>query len=180
MNLKLFTIAALLSATMSVLAVFVYHKNYSRKVVYIDIKRVFNEFAMKKELEEKYKQTEKQRNKILDSLSFDLKVLSKHLVEQREENKKIENEEAYQFEYAKEKFLKFKRQFEEDNAALSSKYDAQILAQLTQYVSDYGKRMKYDIILGADGNGNLMYSNEAHNISEDVIIYINNKYKGVE
>ena len=135
---------------------------------------------MKKELEKEYERTQKGRDKILDSLSFNLKLMSKHLNELKNTKVEIPKDELYQFEYNREEYLKLKKQYQEDNAVLSQKYDNQILAQLTQYVIEYGKKNNYDIILGADGNGSLMYSKETYNISEDIIVHINNKYKGID
>ena len=61
--------------TISVLSIFIYHKCIKQKTAYIEIKKVFNGFQMKKELEEKFKQTAKTREKIIDSLSFNLKLM---------------------------------------------------------------------------------------------------------
>jgi outer membrane protein len=180
MNIKTILITVILSLLISSAALFVYHKSFATKTAYIDIKKVFNGFQMKSELEQKYKGTEKERSKILDSLAFNLKVMSKHLNELETQKKTLAKEEINQFEYTREKYLKLKEQFGQDNAVLSQKYDDQILAQLTQYIMEYGKQNNYDIILGADGNGSLMYSKEAHDISEEVIIFINNKYKGID
>lgn len=135
---------------------------------------------MKKELEKEYEKTQKGRDKILDSLSFNLKLMSKHLNEQKNSKVEINKDELYQFEYNREEYLKLKKQYQEDNAVLSQKYDNQILAQLTQYVIEFGKKNNYDIILGADGNGSLMYSKESYNISDEIIVFINNKYKGID
>jgi outer membrane protein len=51
---------------------------------------------------------------------------------------------------------------------------------MSQYINDYGKKNNYDLILGADGSGTLMYSKAKYDISEEIIIFINNKYKGVD
>lgn len=162
------------------LSLLVYHKYFKQKTAFIEIKKVFNSFAMKKELEEKFKQTTKVREKIIDSLSFTLKLMSKQLNEQKNTKEGINKDMAYQFEYKREEFLKLKNRFDEDNASLSQKYDSQILEQMTQYVTEYGKKNNYDLIFGADGNGTLMHAKENYNISDEVIVYVNNKYKGVE
>lgn len=180
MKLKQILMTILLSALMSSAIVLAYHWIFAVKTAYIDIKKVFNGFQMKSELEEKFKRTEKERTKILDSISFDLKVMSKHLNDQQIEKKNILQDEISRFEYTREKYMSLKSRFEEDNAALSGQYDSQILAQLTQYVIEYGKARNYDIILGADGNGSLMYSKDAYDISDEVIVFINNKYKGID
>jgi outer membrane protein len=180
MKLRSLFITVLISGFVCFVALLLYHKFYSTKTGYIEIKKVFNGFQMKAELEEKYKHTQKVKDQILDSLSFNLKLLSKHLNEQKNAKADINKEEILQFEYKREEYLKLKNQYQEDNAALSQKFDDQILAQLTQYVIEFGKKNNYDMILGADGNGSLMYSKEFYNVSDEVIIFINNKYKGLD
>lgn len=180
MTLKQILINLLLFGLLSTVALFVYHRCYATRPAYIEIKKVFNGFQMKTELEGKYKMTQKGRDKILDSLSLNLKIMSKHLNEQKNQKGEVNKEELYQFEYNREEFIKLKKQYEEDNAALSRKYDEQILTQLTQYVIEFGKKNGYDIIFGADGNGSLMYAREVYNVSDEVILFINNKYKGID
>jgi outer membrane protein len=162
------------------LSLFVYHKCFRQKTAYVEIKKVFNSFQMKKELEEKYKQTAMAREKMIDSLSFDLKLISKQLNEQQISKEGLNEDLVRTFEFKREEYLKLKKQYNEDNAALSQKYDSQILEQMNQYVIEFGKKNHYDLIFGADGNGSLMHANDAYNISDEVIIYINNKYKGIE
>ena len=180
MKIKSLLTTTLLSGAICLVALLVYHKFYTSKNAYIEIKKVFNGFQMKAELEEKYKRTEKSRARLLDSLSFNLKVLAKHLNDQKEKKADINKDEIYQFEYSRDEFVKLKNQYQEDNAALSRKFDEQILTQLTQYVIEFGKEHNYEIIFGADGNGNLMYSKEKNDISDEIIVFINNKYKGID
>lgn len=175
MNLKQILITSLLFIAISIISITTYHFCFQKKTAYIEIKKVFNAFVLKKELEEKYTQTAKTRAKIIDSLSFRLQILSKEL-QSNKENKDL----LQHFEIKRAEYFKAKNEFEEDNAALSQKYDSQILEQMTQYVVDYGKKGHYTYIYGAEGNGTLMYANENANISDDVIMYINNRYKGLE
>jgi len=160
---------------LAVAPVLIYHTCFQPKMAYIDIPKVFAGFEMKKELQAKYKDTETARAKLLDSLSFDLQRLSAK-VRAEKENKEL----MYEFDAQRQDFFKRKKQIEEDNAVLSNQYDKQILEQMSQYVMDYGKSKGYDLILGTDGNGTLMFANEKYNISVEVTAFINNKYKGIE
>src|SRR5437588_436037 len=90
-------------------SLWIYHKNFKQKTAYIDIKKVFNGFQMKKELEEKFKQTQKVREKMVDSLSFNLKLMSKQLNEEKNAKKEIDKDRIYAFEYKREEFFKLKR-----------------------------------------------------------------------
>jgi outer membrane protein len=179
MKSKTLLLTVLLSCLLSLISVCVYHAFYGRKIAYIELKKVFDGFHMKAELETKYKEVEKQKNKILDSLSFKLKIMSKHFNE-IEDKTKIDKNELEQFGYRKEEFMGLQKQYQEENAVLSRKYDGQILERLTQYVIEFGKLHHYDIIFGAEGNGTLMYAREGINVSEDVIKFVNNKYKGID
>jgi outer membrane protein len=161
-------------------SLFIYHKMLESKTAYVDIKKVFNSFQMKKELEKKYKQTENERNKVLDSLIVEINILAKHLNEQKLTAVKIEREVEEQFEYKREKYLRLKKQFEADNAALSSKFDQEIVERMNQYIAEYGRNKNYDFIYGADGDGTIMYSNSKYDLSDQVSQFINNKYSGIE
>ncbi len=175
MKTKQLIVCSAIVITVAALSVVTYQYCFSGKTAYIDIKKVFNEFALKKELEDKYAVTAKYRAKILDSLSTDLKLLSA-----RVQADKKNTELMLQFEDKRDAFIKARERFEEDNAVLSQKYDGQILEQMTQYVTDFGKKNGYKYIFGAEGNGTLMYAETNENISEEIIKFINNKYKGIE
>jgi Skp family chaperone for outer membrane proteins len=158
-----------------VISLYTYHRCFEKKIAYIDIPKVFNGFEMKKEMQEKYKKTEVTRQRVLDSLSLELQMLSRKL-----QSDKNNRELMFEFDSKREIYFKKQRQNEEDNLALSTQYDKQILGQMSQYMLDYGKANGYDVILGADGQGGLMYADEMLNISDEITEYINDKYKGVE
>lgn len=158
-----------------ILSLFIYHKNFATKVVYIDIPKVFNRFDMKTELQEKYKKVEAGRKRIIDSLAFNLQIMSKKM-QSNQNDKQL----MYEFDVKREEYFKKKNLTEQDNVALSNQYDKQILERMTQYIVEYGKNNKLDIIMGADGNGVLMYANEKYDRSEEIITHINKKYKGIE
>lgn len=178
MNLKAIIIIVITSVIVSLTSVFVYHSSMKQKIGYIEIKKVFDGFQMKKELEDKFKQNTKVKERILDSLSFNLKLMSKQLNEQQGSTKGVDKDLVYAFEYKREEFLKLKNQYNDESSVLSRKYDAQILERLTQYVIEYGKNNGYKMIFGADGNGSLMYATDDYNVSSPVIEFINKKYSG--
>ncbi|MCW3084173.1 MAG: hypothetical protein JWP12_1539 [Bacteroidetes bacterium] len=141
---------------------------------YVLISEVYNGFEMKKEMEKKFLLVKNSREKILDSLELELKILGARIQKENEKNPAT----IAEFTTRRDEYVERKKTYEEDNNALSQKYDKEILAQLNQYVKNYGEENKYAYIFGSDGNGSLMYANEGDNITKEVIIYINNKYKG--
>ena len=152
----------------------IYSRPQRPRYGYVVIADLYNGFDMKKEMEKKYLEVKNAREKILDSLEVELKMIGSRI---RQENGKDKARIA-SFEGKRNDYLELKKTYGEDDAALSKKYDQQILAQLNQYVKNYGEQNKYSYIFGNDGNGSLMYAADAENITKEVTAYINLKYKG--
>jgi outer membrane protein len=144
------------------------------KTGYIVIEDVFNSFQLKKEMQRKYEKTRSASTRIIDSLQFELQTLANRL----DKTKDPDKNEVVQFEQKRDEFLKKKQKTTEDLQALSNEYDKEILAQLNQYVHDYGTENGYTYIFGNDNNGSLMYAHDAVNITQNVLQYINSKYQG--
>lgn len=143
------------------------------KTGYIVISQLYDGFELKIEMEKKYLATKNARQKILDSLAFEITLMEKKM----EVKEKVVDNQNYD-EKVQEYLLK-KKTFDEDNDALSQKYDEQIITQLNQYVKDFGKAYQYTYIFGTGGNGSLMYANESEeDITKKVLEYINKKYNG--
>ena len=168
-------IGLILTACIMVFALVLYFKT-SPKTAYININEVFNQFDLKKQLEKKYLQTKQSRDKILDSLKFNLQTISNKL-----NNSKLNNDTLVNyFNFKKEEFYQKKDVFDSDNQNLSKQLDSEVLSQLNQYVKDFGKEKKYDYIFGTDGNGSIMYATESNDITKEIVEYINLKYKGIK
>ncbi|HBX50424.1 MAG: hypothetical protein A2275_14870 [Bacteroidetes bacterium RIFOXYA12_FULL_35_11] len=167
-------IIVLLSVILSLIVVFVYNKITAPNVAYVDLGKLYSEFSLKKELEQKYKQTSELRKNILDSLRLQIQIKSKNSA-----LKKNEKDQA-ELNLLKEQYYYKEQQFTEDNRVLSEKYNEQVLNQMNQYVMDFSKDKAYDFVFGANSSGSLMYASSAYDITEQVTNYINEKYQGVK
>lgn len=141
---------------------------------WVNLSKVIKEFSYKKELESELLNIVEIRKGKIDSLESELKNLS-----QRVDLKK-NKDEVILFEAKKTEYFQKKQQFQEDSQALAAKYDEKIYAQLNQYIQDFGKENDYAYVFGAEGSGSLMYAQEEDDVTEAVIKFINNKYKGLE
>jgi outer membrane protein len=150
--------------------------NSRPKTAFIIVGEVFNQFDMKKDSEKKFTLVKNERQKIVDTLAFRLRLLAKKIDQDKAKNK----EDVNTYNIGREEFYKKQKAFEEDNSHLTKQYDSEILTQLNQYVKDYGKENGYQYIFGSDGNGSLMYAEDQTNITKPVIEYINKKYKGTK
>jgi outer membrane protein len=130
----------------------------NKKTAFIINQRVFSEFSGKKELEKKLNDLRAKNNISVDSLSF-LIQRSSNPVDVR----------TYQAGIDEIKLME---------QQLSEKYTADIWKTINQLVSEFGKQNGYDFVLGAAGNGSLMYANEANDVTDQVILFVNKKYLG--
>lgn len=172
MTKKDYIIIGLVVALFAALAIYI--KATQKQTAFVKVTELYNEFDMKKELEANYMQIEKGRKAQLDSLEIELKLMNKRFDAEGTGNKEMVN----LFEMKRENYLLKKQQFEEDNALMQQTYNADIMKQLNQYVSDFGVENKYEYIFGAEGSGAIMHAEKSKDITNEVKTYINAKYKG--
>jgi len=156
------------------LTAFVATQHFNKpKTVYVELGKVYNDFAMKKELQTKYDAMAQSRKSILDSLELQLKLMSAQLQDDEK------NVPAFQlFEAKKQEYLTKKQQFDEDNSAVSAQYNEQITKQMTQYMEEFGKEKNYTYIYGADGSGVIMHADKELNVTDQAVQYLNQRYQG--
>src|ERR1700749_2451755 len=142
-------------------SIYLYDRIKRPKTAYVIIQEVFNNFELKKEYEKRLTLTKNSRQKLIDSLEFELKLLGKKIESENGKNK----EDINVFSVKRNIFFEKKKTFEEDDERQTKEYDQQIIAQLNQYVKNYGKENGYTYIDGNDGNGSLMYAEEGDNIT---------------
>ena len=78
----------------------------------------------------------------------------------------------------REEFMMRQQQLTGDQEAQTKQYNDQIFKQINQYVQDLRKEKKYDVVLGASGNGAVMAADEKYDITPELVEYMNQKYQG--
>lgn len=173
-KISLSTVLSIIAIALAVFSAYAVSKQ-NRKIGYVLVTDLFNEFDLKKEMETKYTNARNARKKIVDSLEIDLSVLSGRI-----KMNKASEEDKVLFERKRIEYEQKMQMFDQDNTFMSKQFDEQIIKQLNQYVSDFGKENKYDIIYGNTSSGSIMYGTDDLNITKPVISYINIKYKGIK
>ncbi|MDQ3110675.1 MAG: OmpH family outer membrane protein [Bacteroidota bacterium] len=143
-------------------------------MAYARMDDLYNSFEMKQNLENNLKSIEQARKFITDSMLLDLQAIEVQL----KNLPKTDTLGLRIFSYRQQEYMQRKQEFEEDNIALAQQYTDQIWAQISQYSKDFGKENGYSFILGAAGDGVLMYADESKDLTETLKIYINEKYHG--
>jgi outer membrane protein len=144
----------------------------SSNTVFVDTGKVYAEFKLSKELNKDLESILKLKKRSIDSLYQDLSSLT-----QRIKYKKIpEKEEMILASRMEQQYLYRQNQFEKESQELTVSYNDKIWNQINQYMEEYGQEKNYNFILGATGEGNIMFGNKKVDVTNSVIEYINKKY----
>ena len=136
------------------------------KIGYVEISKVYDEFTLTKKLNEDFTKMQTAKQGQMDTLKLRIERMEMDI--QQGNKSQLE-------EYGKMKsyYDELQDQVNKDNMIVQNKYLEQISGQLNSLVKEYGEKNHYDVILGANGDGNIMHGNEGLNITEEVIAYIN-------
>ncbi len=145
----------------------------SKKIAYVNTIQLHESFKLKKELEEKFSKVQLARQNLLDSIKFRIQYISI-------KGATLSEQEKQQVNDLQRSYLYKEKEFSDENAATMQQYSDQIWKQINQYVDDYGKKHGYDLILGATGEGNIMFARPEDDITKDVSEYINRRYAGAQ
>lgn len=139
-----------------------------KKVAYVNNSDLFSTFKMTQELDREIKAIEENRKSRMDSLTDYVKKIQSGLIKATEE----------QIEFIKSEYITKRNQFTDEITRAKEASIDKIWKQINQYVIDFGKENKYDIIFGTNGQGNMMFAKENLDITKEVQAYINEKYLG--
>lgn len=145
----------------------------SKKIAYVNTIQLYDSFKLKKELEEKFSKVQLARQNLLDSIKFRIQYVSI-------KGAALSEQEKMQVNDLQRSYLYKEKEFSDENAATMQQYSDQIWKQINQYVNDYGKKHGYDLILGATGEGNIMFARTEEDITKNVSEYINRRYAGAQ
>tara|TARA_R110002072_G_scaffold303135_1_gene495208 strand:- start:7436 stop:7924 length:489 start_codon:yes stop_codon:yes gene_type:complete len=137
--------------------------NNSQKIGFMENIKVFEEFTMKKDYDLKIEEDISKEVQVLDSIQL---LVNKMSIQGNQENLK----------QLKQEYFQKQEQYNQLFKNLSTKYTTEVNDRLNGYIKDFSNKKGYDIILGSGGEGNVMFTKEKINITDELIIYINEKY----
>jgi outer membrane protein len=141
--------------------------------VYIDTGRLYQNFLLSKELNEKLKAQFENRKAVLDSLYNNLQAEA-----QRRAEGPMNKEQQLALTQLRQTYLQKQEEFEKENREETMRCERKIWNQVNQYLIEFGKNEHYNFILGANGDGNIMYANTEIDITGEVTTYLNKRYNG--
>lgn len=142
-----------------VLCAYLFSSCSSKDVAYVDIYRVHQEFELQKVYANDLKVYKDSAINSIDSY-----ILSTNLYNPAN----LEDIKQAYFE-----------QIQKNLTVRTDSLNAIIWKRLNPLIQEYGKENKYKMIFGANGTGNLLYSDSSLDISNSLINYVNKKYNGL-
>ncbi len=70
------------------------------------------------------------------------------------------------------------KRLKEMTKLLSNDISNKVWKRLNVYIKEYGEVNGYDIIMGTQGSGNVMYAKDVIDITNEILNYSNNRYEG--
>lgn len=138
-------------------------RHNEQKVAVVDAIKLFNEFNMKKDLEQKAAGRLQYLNANIDSLQNELQHLKSDSKEYRELVSVIQNRSA---------------QLENEYTQSNQLINEMTWKRLNPLIDEYSKANQYRLVIGANGMGSVLYYNDYYDATDDLIKYVNRKYEG--
>ena len=165
----------LISLFITIILFFLYHA-YFREVnrfAYIDSARLMNGYTGMISAKNKIAAREKSFLESVDTMSFefknDLKKYEKERAKMTDEKKEFTEK---LLKRKQEQFILYKDNMKKKLTHDEEKITVEVLKKINVVVSEYGKKNNYIIIFGTT-SGNIVYANDAINITEEVLNILN-------
>lgn len=147
------------------ITLFLMHRT-QKKIAVVDAIKLFNSYAMKKELEAKAGGQLQYLNKISDSIKQVLTMKSKE-----GKTPKSELQLIYKAYINSQTILE--QAYQQSNETINE----EVWKRLNPAIDEFGEINGYRLIIGANGRGSVLYNNDYYDETKEVIDFVNDKYE---
>lgn len=169
----------LISITLLISGIALFFSIRTPKIAYVQNSKLISEFEGFKKGQQDYNQKLKTWQRNLDSLITDYKQNISEFKNNKSKSSSKEIELQTQLINRQEQDIKsYKSALEQKVATEENNINSGVISQVNAFVKKYGEENHYDYILGVTDNGSILYAKENKDITEEVLKYINKKYKG--
>lgn len=154
----------------------VYSQATKSKIAFVDSARLIENYEGMKVAREAFQQKSLQWQANIDTLTSEFKRAVDDFETSKSKLSTKEAELSRQLIETKRKQLvdyqqAIQQQAEQEDYQMTQK----VLSEVNGLINDYAKQQGYDMVLGASGNGNIVYAKEYMDITEDVMDMLNTK-----
>ncbi len=153
-------------------------KSPENKIAYVRTQHLVDNYLGMKEARTKYQNMETSWQSSLDTLKLDYQ---KALTQYNSANADMSQEERVKHETLLQKQYEnisgYANMLDEKAKAEDDRLTRGVLSQVDSYINDFGKANGYDLIIGVTNAGNVLYGDEAIDITEDILKKLNDNYQ---
>lgn len=176
MSNKRFILQTLILAIVIVGGFFAYHQFFEKKIAYVNLSEVYNKFEYAKNLEKKAELAITMRSNVMDSLKFGIEAEYRRISSLPEKARSADM--VNNFNAMRQEYQARKEAYDKSSTEMVEQYEKQVWDQINKYVADYGKEEGLAVVMGGNGQGNVMYSDPESDHTDEVVTYINSKFQG--
>lgn len=174
------SITSLLTASLFILVFILYGFLFFKndKIAYVDSSKILNEYKGATEAKKAYEYKVKTWQANIDTLTMGVqgaikkyeKDLAGMSTKEQELSKRLIGTQQKQLE-------DYQRAIQENARQEDGKLTQTVVTQINAFLTDYGKKNNYKMILIASQAGTIAYAREGLDITEDVITELNSQYE---
>ncbi len=174
---SIISITALLCSLLA-LAVGVFQTYKRPKLGYVKSKELFEGYLGTKEAKSRYSKNSELMAANADTLAQQFnRTLADFNANYNKLNAKEREEKKRLLSYQKQNLDKYNETVEAKIQEEDQKLTQGVLNQVNTFITEYGKRNGYSIIFGTNLTGNIIYGDEAHDLTTEVLKELNVQYK---
>lgn len=174
---KIFLPIAVIAMIISVFTL--YSVQCSSELVYVDVNKLLDGYNRTKLVRAEFEEKAKTLNANVDSLMTDWQNELKNYEKERSSMSKKELELKQELLGNKQQQINNYQQAIQKQIQEEDKKSTQtVVNDINDYVKEYGKNHGYKIIFGASGGGNIMYADDATDLTQDILKGLNAEFEG--
>ncbi len=144
------------------------------KVGYVRTRDLLENFKGLEEARLIYDQKKENWTANLDSLKMDLNKTVSLVNEQTDPGLK---QNAYlTLQHQQKNLTQYAALLDEKAAEEDARLTAGVIKQINEFIEDYGKEHGYTLILGITESGNILYGDQPHDVTEEILTALNKHY----
>ncbi|WP_426672074.1 OmpH family outer membrane protein [Mucilaginibacter sp. McL0603] len=147
------------------------------KIAYVDSAKIFNEYKGSEEAKKAYQSKSKVWQGNIDTLTNEVKgAIQKYEKSVATMSKKEQDLSKQIIQEKQRQLAEYQRGIQENAKQENDKLTQSIVTQINAYLTVYGKKHNYKMILIANQSGTIAYARDGLDITQDVIDGLNAEY----
>ena len=158
-----------------------YHLLNKEKTVYVDIGRLMQEYQgmkdAKAEFEKKNAQWQANADTLIAQWQEELKDYEKERITMSKKERELKEELLRNKQQQIAQYQEAVKQKTRDEEQLLTQ---NVLNRINDFMDKYGKKHGYNLILGANGSGNIVYAKKSMDITDDMLEQLHLEYQNTK